>query len=110
MNQQNSMHCHGWISNITLSGEEEEGVGGINGSRRRLDLGGVHIIQCTDDESLNCAPETSISSSSVILNKFNKKEKNLKIIIILREENQIVQINFSTKAQSQAKCNHICLG
>ena len=27
MNQQNSMHCHGWIPNITLSGEEEEGVG-----------------------------------------------------------------------------------
>ena len=34
------------------------GPGGINGDGWRLDLGGEHTVQCTDDVLENCAPET----------------------------------------------------
>ena len=33
---------------------------GINGDGRRLDLGGKHTIQCTDDVLCNCTPGTYI--------------------------------------------------
>ena len=40
--------------------EVEEGKAGINGDGRRLDLGGEHTIQRTDDVLWNCPPETYI--------------------------------------------------
>ena len=39
--------------------QAEAGKGGINGDRRRLDRGGEHAIQCTDDVLQNCTPEAA---------------------------------------------------
>lgn len=41
-------------------GEVAEGIEVKNGDRQRLDLGGEHAIQCTDDALQNYAPETCI--------------------------------------------------
>ena len=39
-------------------GKVEEGTGGINDDGRRLDLGGEHTGQYTDDVLQNCISET----------------------------------------------------
>ena len=42
------------------SGEVEEGIGGINGDGKVLDLAGEHTIQFIDNVLQNCRPETYI--------------------------------------------------
>ena len=58
-------------------GKVEEGTGGINDDGRRLDLGGKHTIQYTDDMLSNCTPHTYIilltSITPINLIKIKKK-------------------------------------
>ena len=40
--------------------EVEECIGWVKGDGWRLDLGGEHTIQCTDDVLWKCAPESCL--------------------------------------------------
>ena len=70
----------GWVQELSREREREESRKISDG--RRLDLGGMHTVQCRDDVFWNCAPETCvILLTSVTTIKFNKKEKENKVEI-----------------------------
>ena len=48
-----------------------------------LTWGGEHTMQCTDDKSHNCAPETCIILLTGV-NKFNKKDTSKKKLVCVK--------------------------
>ena len=62
-----------------------EGERGINGDGRRLDVGGEHTLQCTDDVKPNCAPETCIIllSNVTLINSMKRRKQRAEFLIFL---------------------------
>ena len=82
-------------------GQVEEGIGGINGDGKVLDLAGEHTIQFIDNVLQNCRPETYIILlTNVTPIKLIQKLKKMKVIKFRR-------LGMLTDFSAQAYFNYI---